>query len=104
IERGIKVQHVNRKRGLKIVLTNSVKTAKVKRESSGFLTIELEGIKTEAQIKVAAVDALKSPKGWHRTVVLVHANGLQYKIKCNHKGVTYADCVTHCKVVSKKVL
>lgn len=103
LNEGEKITHHNRRKGLKIVLTHTVKTATVKRNSnSGFLKVELEGVKTLPQIQMAAADALKSAGGWHRTVVLVKANGLVYKVKCKHKGLTYTECVHRCEIVDKK--
>lgn len=102
-----KVDMVNRRRGVRLVLTSLTKRVKVKTKSGKakvFLKVKLDGIQTETQIKVAAADALKSKDGWHRTVCMVEANGLQYKVKCMHKGLTYTEAVHRCKVVEKKAL
>lgn len=105
VARGVQVAHVNRRRGVKIVLTHAIKRTKIEgRESKGFLRIKLDGIQTMPQIKVAVADKLKSSEGWHRTVVLVEANGLEYKVKCNHKGLTYTECVHKCEIVGRKIL
>lgn len=106
LQQGERVNLVNRRKGLRITLTNSNKAVKVKRTSSGkgFISTELEGVKTETQIKVAAADMLKSAEGYHRTVCIVKANGLSYKVKCMHKGLTYTDTVHKCKIVERKVL
>lgn len=105
IARGEKVQHVNRRQGLKIVLEHPVKRCAHKRTGNvGFLRIQLDGMKTIPQIKMAAIDKLKTSEGWHRTVVIVEANGLEYKVKCMHKGVAYTECISKCEIVSKKAL
>ena len=100
-----KVDQVNRRRGHRIVLTHKTKKVKAsKRGNTGFLRTTLEGYKTEVQIRVAAADMLKGTEGYHRTVCMVEANGLEYKVKCMHKGLTYTEAVHRCEVVSKRVL
>lgn len=89
--------------GLRLVITNpKLKDAK-RGTSSGFLKVELQGKQSEAQIRVAAADKLKTPSGYHRTVCMVLANGLEYKVKCKHKGLTYTETVYRCEIVGKKV-
>lgn len=102
---GKKVVYTNRRKGLKLVLTNPNKTVKlVSKQANKFLRIKLDGVQSPAQIQVAAADMLKSRDGWHRTVCMVEANGIEYKVKCMHKGLTYAETVHRCKIVEKKVL
>lgn len=106
ISKGEKVDFTDRRHGARVVFANVAMKAKVKADSErmGFLKVSLQGIKTTPQIKVAAADALKSADGWHRTVVLVKANGLEYKVKCKHKGLTYTECVYQCVIVSKRAI
>lgn len=105
IAQGVKVDHTNRRKGVRIVLTNPNKKVKVKeRKAYEPLHTTLEGKACEAQIKVAACNKLKSSEGWHRTVCIVEANGLAYRVKCMHKGLTYTEAVYRCEIVSKAVL
>jgi len=92
----------DRRRGVKIVLTSATKRAKVQSKPSEFLRIELEGKQSMTQIIVAAVDKLKSSAGWHRVVCEVVANGLIYKVKSNHKGVSWTDAASSATIVSKR--
>ncbi|CAM0106413.1 hypothetical protein PODOV026v1_p0003 [Vibrio phage PS32B.1] len=101
--RSNKVIANDRRRGVKIVLTSTTKKVKVvKKESTGFLKLVLEGRQSETQIIVAAVDKLKGSSGWHRVVCEVYANGLVYKVKSNHKGKTWTDAASHAHIVSKR--
>ncbi|AUR99318.1 hypothetical protein NVP1264O_06 [Vibrio phage 1.264.O._10N.286.51.F2] len=100
-----KVVANDRRRGVKIVLTSTTKKVKVAKKDKdlvGFLQVSLEGFKSTTQIIVAAVDKLKSSSGWHRTVCEVHANGLIYKVKSNHKGKTWTDAASHAHIVNKR--
>ena len=68
-----------------------------------FLEPSLQGVKTDAQIRVAAADMLASEAGYKRTVCIVKANGLRYKVKCSAKMLSYTSIVTGCKIVDKRV-
>lgn len=105
LSKGEQVEHTNRRSCCRIVLTNTALKVKVKAvENVGFLRVKLQGIQTTPQIKVAAADALKSPDGLHRVVVMVEANGLEYKVKCQHKAMSYAECVYQCVVTTRRAL
>lgn len=97
-----KVVVTDRRKGLKIVLTSTTKKVKVVRKPSTFLKVELDGRQSEAQILVAAVDKLKTSEGWHRVVCEVVANGLVYKVKCHHKGISWTDAVKNATIESKR--
>ena len=128
VARGLAVQHVNRRKGLKIHLTHPIKRVKILKDKDarwtkvhardedggteymtyvdgdGFLKVQLEGKVSEAHIKIAATEILRTKWGWHRTVVEVLANGLSYKVKCNHKGMTYTEVLTKACIVKKSVV
>lgn len=97
-----KVEVTDRRRGVKLVLTSTTKRTKVKSKASEFLRITLDGRQSETQIIVAAVDKLKTSAGWHRVVCEVEANGLVYKVKSHHKGVSWTDAASNATIVSKR--
>lgn len=64
----------------------------------------LDGVVTMPQIRVAAVDALKTPEGKHRTIVLIRANGLEYRFKCNHKHHQFSGSLDRLELLSKRAV